>query len=57
MDVLQHAVGVGVDGEAEQLLEASVPRLRGVGGIQRAVDQLLLELEAQDDVQRVGRLV
>ena len=55
--VLQHAVGVIVDGDAEVLLKARVPCLGQVADGERPIDQALLELEAQDDVQRVGGLV
>ena len=34
-----------------------VPGFGDVRGRERALDQLLLDLEAQDDVERVGRLV
>ena len=33
------------------------PRRGQVGRVERALDELELELEAQDDVQRVGQLV
>ena len=41
--------------ETQVLLEARVPRLRQIARPQPPVDQLLLELEAQHDVQAVGR--
>ncbi len=43
--------------DAEQLGHAGAPRLGQVLGIERALDQLLLELEAEDDVEAVCRLV
>ncbi len=55
--VLEHAVGVVGHLEPEVLPEPRVPRLGQIGDRQPALDQLLLELEAQDDVQAVGRLV
>ena len=57
VDVLQHAVGVVGDLDAEQPPHAVVPRRRQVGDGERALDQRALELEAHHDVQRVGELV
>ena len=43
--------------DAEVVLHPRVPRLGQVVERQSARDELLLELEAQDDVQVVGHLV
>src|SRR5207245_5352999 len=43
--------------QAEQLLELLVPGGGHVGGLQLAVDQRLLQLESEDDVNVVSRLV
>ena len=55
--VLQDAAGVVGDLDAEQPAHAVVPRGGQVGDLERALDQRDLELEAQDDVQRVGERV
>ena len=57
MHVLEDAVGVRRHVDAEELLHPRVPDLRQVLERDRPGDQLLLELEAEDDVQRVRRLV
>ena len=57
MRVLQAAARVVRHRNLEELLEARVPRRGQIGHGQFARDQLLLDLEAQDDVQIVGRLV
>ncbi len=57
MDVLQDAAGVVGHVDAEELLHPGVPDLRKVLERDRPLDELLLELEAEDDVQAVGRLV
>ncbi len=57
MDVLQDAVRVVRDVDAEKLLHPGIPHLGEVLERDGAFDQLLLELEAQDDVEAVGRLV
>ena len=55
--VLEHAARVVGHLDAEELPHPRVPRLRQVGERELAGDELLLELEAEDDVQRVGDLV
>ena len=55
--VLQHALGGVGHVDAEQPVHALVPRRRQVVDRERALDQRQLELEAQDDVEVVGRLV
>ena len=57
MHVLQHAVAVVRDLEAEQPVHALAPRGRQVGGGEPALEQRELEVEPQRDVQVVGRLV
>src|SRR5437763_14333265 len=57
MHVLEHAVGVIFDVDPEVLLEACVPSLGKVLDSELAVKKLLLELEPENDVQRVSRLV
>ena len=57
MHVLQHAARIVGHIDAEQLLHLGVPRLGQVVERERAGDELLLELEAEDDVERVGDLV
>ena len=55
--VLEHAACVVGHLDAQELLHARVPRLRQVGEGELARHQLLLQLEAEDDVQRVRDLV
>ena len=58
MHVLHRAVGGRVQRrQAEIVAHAPIPRLRQVGGVEPAGNQLLLDLEAQDDMQRIGHLV
>ena len=56
-DVLEHALRVVRHLDAEQLAHALVPGLAHVLRLERPLDQLPLEVEAEDDVQAVGRLV
>ena len=55
--VLEDAARVVGNLDAEQIEHAGVPRLRQLLQRQRALHQPLLELEAEDDVERVGDLV
>ena len=55
--VLEHALGVVGHVEPEVLLQPGVPGLGQIGDLEPVLDQLLLELEAQHDVQPVGHLV
>src|SRR5262249_14224419 len=55
--ILQDAERVVRDGEAQQLLEPGVPGVREILDGKTAGQQLLLELEAEDHVQPVARLV
>src|SRR5262245_18454027 len=57
VDVLQTTVPVVRRRQVEQLLETLVPRPRQLRRRKVAADQRLLQLEAQDDVQVVGRLI
>ena len=57
MDVLKHAVLVVRDLDAEVLLHPLVPHGRQVARSDMPRDQVLLELEAQDEVEAVGRFV
>ena len=57
MDVLQDPARVVRDVDPQVVLHASIPRFRELAQLDGAADDLLLELEAQDDVQVVGRLV
>src|SRR5829696_5598901 len=57
MHVLEHADGIVRRLDAEVLLHPLVPDLRQVSEIEGAGQELLLELEAEDDVEVVGRLV
>src|SRR5438270_7915473 len=57
MNVLQAAERVGRRRELEHFLELVVPGGRYVGGRQIAAQQGLFQLEAENDVQVVGRLV
>ncbi len=55
--VLEDAVRVVRHRDAHELLEARVPRVRQVLHGESARHELLLELEAEDDVEPVARLV
>ena len=55
--VLQAAERVGGDLDAEQAPHPLAPRRRQVGDREVALDQRELELEAQDDVQRIGQRI
>ena len=55
--VLQAAERVGGNLDAEQAAHPLAPRAGQVGDGELAVDQRELELEAQDDVQRIGERV
>ena len=57
MDVLQHALHDIRRLDAQVLAELRVERLRQVGRRHRAREHLPLELEAQDDVERVRHFV
>src|SRR5215210_6825707 len=57
VDVLEHSSCVVGDVDPEEVLHARVPCLRQVGERERARHELLLELEAEDDVKRVRDLV
>ena len=55
--VLEDAVRVVGDVDAEVLAHPLVPDLRQVSELDAAVDDVLLELEAEDDVHAVRHLV
>src|SRR5438093_542258 len=57
VDVLECAVAVVRHVEPEIGLEARVPRLGKVFDLELALEQLVLQLEAEEDVQVVGDLV
>lgn len=57
VDVLQAAVGVLGDLQAEGFLKLLVPIRRHVGHGELALDQFHLDLKAQDDMQIIGDLV
>ena len=57
MHVLEDATGVVGHVDAEQVAHLRVPGLGEIVERERARDRLLLELEAEDDVERVGDLV
>ena len=57
MDVLQRAFAVVWHVEAKVRLEARVPRLRQVFRFERALQHLVLELEAEQHVHVVSDLV
>ena len=57
MDVLEAARGVVGGLDPQELLHLRVPGMRQVAGTEGAVHEGGLELEAQDDVERVGDLV
>ena len=57
MNVLEHASRVVGDVDAEVLVHLGVPGLRQVAQLDVAGQDVLLELEAQDDVHVVGHLV
>src|SRR4029077_10380553 len=57
VDVLEHAVEDPGRLDAQVVAELRVERLRQVGGSDLPREHLPLELEAEDDVQRIGDLV
>ena len=57
MRVLEDAQGVVRHRNAHQFLEPRVPRVRQIGDGEPPRDELLLELEAEDDMEPVARLV
>ncbi len=57
MHVLQASERVGGNLDAEQAAHPVAPRGRQVGDGELAVDQRELELEAQNDVQRIGERI
>ncbi len=57
MDVLQHTLEDVRGLDSQVLAKLRVERVRQVGRSQRAREHLPFQLEAQDDVERVGDLV
>ena len=57
MDVLQAAVGGAGRAHLQPLLHAAVPGLGQIAHRQLARQQFLLQLIAQQDVQRIGQLI
>ena len=55
--VLQHTLSVVGDIDAEVFVHARVPRFGQFGDREPVLDQVLLELEAEDDVEVVRELV
>ena len=54
---MKTAVKIIPRGDAEHLLHAAVPPFRKIVDGETAVEELLFNLEAQDDVKRIGDLI